>query len=82
MTLGSFILGIVIMAVGFAMVYRTNNFEAWFGDLGDALGFNNANWLSWKLTGIALLLFGFLLAFGLLQLFLQITIGQLVSFGR
>ncbi len=69
------------MAIGFFMVARTNVFEESLGDLGDALGFYNANWLSWKVLGIALLAVGFLIAFGLLQLFLQVTIGQWLSFG-
>ncbi len=69
------------MIIGFMMIYRTNVFEQSFGDIGDALGFYNANWLSWKVIGMVLLIFGFLIAFGLLQLFLQITIGRLLIFG-
>jgi hypothetical protein len=81
MTIGSFLGGVLLMAIGFFMVYRTNVFEDSLGNLGDALGLMNANWLSWKLLGILFLIIGFLVAFSLLQLFLALTIGQFVHFG-
>lgn len=69
------------MALGFVMVWRTNLFLQWFGDLGMMLGFYNAGWLSWKTVGILLMVIGFLLATNLLPLFLQVTLGQLFLLG-
>lgn len=81
MTFGGFILGLIIFAAGFMMVWRTNWFVENWGDIGQLIGINNAMWASWKLFGIFLILLGFLVAFGLLQLFFWATIGGLFSFG-
>ncbi len=81
MSFGTFLLGTIIMAIGFFMVARTNQFQDWFGDLGSALGIQNASWVSWKVLGLAFLFVGFLLAFSLVQLFFALTIGQFFDFG-
>lgn len=81
MSLGLMLLGLVLLAIGFFMVWKTNLFLQWFGDIGEMLGFVNANWLSWKVLGMLLMILGFLLATNLLQLFLQVTLGRLFLFG-
>lgn len=81
MSIGGFFIGIIIMAIGFAAVRYTDWFLRNFGDLGEAFGAFNASWLSWKVAGLLLLLIGFLVAFGLVQLFFNATIGRLFTFG-
>lgn len=81
MSIGSFLLGLVLMAIGFFMVARTNWFVENFGDLGVMFGVPDKNWVSWKMLGIGFLVFGFLIGFGLLQLFLAATVGRLFLFG-
>jgi hypothetical protein len=73
-------LGMIIMAVGFFTVVRTDIFLQSFGDLGEMFGIPNASWMSWKMAGILLMFVGFMIAFGLLQLFFRATIGQLFLF--
>ena len=80
MTFGGFILGFLMMVVGFLLVWKTNWFVENFGDIGVLFG-TNQTWLSWKMVGVILLLFGFLLAFGLIQAFFAVTIGGLFHFG-
>lgn len=81
MTFGGFILGLIIFAAGFTMVWRTNWFVENWGDIGQIVGLNNATWASWKFFGIILIFLGFLVAFGLLQLFFEATIGRFFLFG-
>ena len=68
------------MAVGFMAVWKTNWFLENLGDISMLFG-NGQQWLSWKVVGLILLFGGFLVAFGLLQLFFAATIGQFFSFG-
>ena len=81
MSLGLIFLGLIMMAVGFLMVWRTNLLLQWFGDLGETLGFFGARWLSWKTAGILFMLFGFLLATNLLPIFFQALFGRLFFLG-
>jgi len=81
MSFGIILLGLILMGVGFLMVWKTNKFLEWFGDLGMMLGYIGASWLSWKTLGIFLMLGGFLIATGLIQLFLQVTLGRLFLVG-
>lgn len=73
MTFGYFILGLLVMGIGFTMVWRTNIWDDFFGSFEYAVG---VSWLSWKTVGIVLIFVGFLLAFGLMQAFLYATIGR------
>lgn len=82
MSIGSFIFGLILMIIGFFMVRKTDVFIQNLGDLGEAFGVYNATWASWKFLGVALLVLGFLIAFGLLQMFFYVTIGQLFIFGQ
>lgn len=81
MSIGSFIFGLVMMVVGFNIVWKTQWFLNNFGDLGDMLGLYGKPWLSWKTFGIFFMLLGFLIAFGLLQLFLTEVLGRLFFLG-
>jgi hypothetical protein len=81
MTLGGFVIGVIFMAIGIAAVRYTDWFLRNFGDLGQMFGVINASWMSWKTFGLVFILVGFLIAFGLLQLFLNQTIGRLFLFG-
>jgi len=73
-----FILGVIIMGLGFLMVWRTRWFEDFFGSIQYAFG---VAWLTWKMIGLIFLLVGFLLAFGLFGLFWERTIGGLFHLG-
>lgn len=68
-----------MMVVGYFAVARTNWFLENLGDLSAIFG-EGKSWLSWKLLGILFLIFGFLIAFGLLQLFFAVTLGGLFRF--
>lgn len=81
MSIGGFILGLILMVAGFFMVWRTNIFLTSFGDISELFGATGASWLSWKIVGMILMVIGFLVAFGLLSLFFQLTIGRLFQFG-
>lgn len=76
-----FFIGLILMALGFLMVWKTNYFLQFLGDISVLFGAVGARWLSWKLLGIAFLLIGFLTAFGLFETFFALTIGRLFSFG-
>lgn len=78
MTFGMFILGALVMGIGFTMVWRTNVWTDFFGSLDYAVG---VSWITWKSLGIFLMFVGFLLAFGLIGLFLQRIFGNGFSFG-
>lgn len=67
--------GLILMALGFLMVWRTNLLMQWFGDLSLMVG---VSWLNWKTLGIIFMLFGFLLATNLFSLFLYATVGRVL----
>ena len=81
MTFGGFILGAVIMTIGFFFVYRTSWFVQNFGDIGELFGLTNTTWASWKFIGVFFMVVGFLIAFGLVQLFLRETLGRFFLIG-
>jgi len=76
MTFAAFIIGLIIMLIGFTMVWRTNKWEEYFGSFAYAIG---VAWLSWKAVGIILLVAGFLVTFGLVEAFLSATLGRLIA---
>lgn len=69
------------MAVGFFMVRKTELLLRYFGDLSEVFGLANAQWMSWKVFGVVFIVVGFLVAFGLLQGFFNLTVGGLFNFG-
>ena len=77
-TFDGFIFGAILMALGFLMVARTDWFINMLGDPSDILGFVGLPWMSWKILGLAFIVFGFFIAFGLFGLIIQITLGRLV----
>jgi hypothetical protein len=81
MSFGMFVLGLMVMAIGFGMVYKTDWLLRNVGDLSAIVGSSFGNFLSWKLLGIIFLVGGFLVMTGLLQWFLMDTIGRFFSFG-
>lgn len=81
MSFGLFLVGLILLALGFVMVWKTNLFLQWFGDLGQMLGFINAGWMSWKVAGILFMLLGFLLVTNLLPIFFQALFGRLFFLG-
>jgi hypothetical protein len=70
-----------MMVVGFLIVRKTDVFLRYFGDLSELFGIVNARWMSWKVFGIFFIIFGFLIATGLLQAVLYLTVGRLFFFG-
>lgn len=75
MSIGSFIFGLFLMGIGLLIVMRTDAFLEYFGDVQGVVG-GGDRWSSWKIAGIAIMLFGFLFGFGLLQLVFLKTIGR------
>lgn len=81
MSFGGFIVGLIMMVIGFFAVRKTDWFLQNLGDLSEMLGAMNARWLSWKLFGALFLIVGFMFAFGLFGPFFQATVGQFFEFG-
>jgi len=71
MTWGGFIIGFLLFGLGFLMVWRRRNFREFVGDLGSFFDLPGSSWLSWEVIGTALMLIGFMLAFGIFQLFVE-----------
>lgn len=81
MTFGGFILGVILMAVGFLAVWKTNWFLENLGDVGEMIGVYDKPWLSWKTLGVAFIFIGFMIAFGLFQVFFAAIFGRIFLFG-
>lgn len=81
MTLTGFIIGVLMMVVGFVCVRKTDLLLRYLGDISVLFGAMNASWLSWKIVGVILLLLGFMIAFGLFQAFFYLTLGPIFNFG-
>lgn len=82
MTLVGFLIGLVMMAVGFLTVWKTNYLIQWFGDIGEAFGVVGMPWMSWKMFGVILLFLGFFIAFGLFEAVFTATLGRLFTIGE
>jgi len=82
MSVGLFLLGSLMMVFGVMAVWKTDFFLRNFGDIGSMLGFFGASWASWKVVGSVFILLGFLIAFNLLGLFFEVTLGRLFTFGQ
>lgn len=81
MSFPGFVVGVIMMIIGFFAVRKTDWFLQNLGDLSEMFGAMNARWLSWKLFGVVFLLLGFMIAFGLFEAFFAATIGPLFQFG-
>ena len=64
-TFTGFLIGLVMVIVGFFAVWKTDWFIRNFGDLGEAFGAVGATWMSWKLFGVIFMFLGFFIAFDL-----------------
>lgn len=69
------------MVIGFLIVWKTKVFLETFGDLGSLLNMYDKPWISWKTLGVILIFLGFMIAFGLFQLFFSVVFGRLFFFG-
>lgn len=72
-------LGLIIFAVGFSMVWKTNRWREYAGSLNDILGYPQLNWLDWNGLGVIIMVLGVIVIFGLFQLFIAVTVGQLFA---
>jgi hypothetical protein len=77
-----FFLGTLLMAAGFSMVWKTSWWDNSWGDIGRMFGLTGSSLEHWKLAGIILMFFGFLIAFGIFQAFFYLTIGQFLPNGQ
>ena len=64
-TLGGFIGGSVVMALGFMTVWKTAWLLRYLGDVGNLFGGSVGRWMSWKLIGLIAIALGFFIAFDL-----------------
>lgn len=81
MTFGAFVFGSLMMVTGFFAVWKTNWFLETFGDIGSLFNMYDKPWISWKTIGVFLLFVGFMIAFGLFQIFFRVVFGRLFFFG-
>lgn len=81
MTLLGFVIGLVLMIVGYCCIRYTDALLRYLGDISELFGAVNASWMSWKLVGVAFMIIGFLIAFGLIQAFFHLTVGQFFDLG-
>lgn len=81
MSFGFFILGVLMMVAGISMVWKTAWWDNNWGDIGAAFGLKGSGLEHWKLIGVIMMFLGFLLAFGLFELFFNITVGRLLPTG-
>lgn len=81
MTFFAFIIGLVLMIIGYVCIRYTDAMLRYLGDISELFGAVNASWISWKLVGVALIVVGFLIAFGLIQAFFHVTVGQFFNLG-
>lgn len=77
-TLGSFVLGLLIIAVGFFMIWKTHRWQEYVGSLNDILGYPQWSWLDWDTLGVLTMVIGAVVMFGLFQTFLMLTVSRLL----
>ena len=78
MTIGGFLIGAMLFGIGFLMVWRRRSFRAYVGDLGAFFDMPGSSWLSWEVLGSILMVVGFMVAFGVFQIFVQQLLQSLV----
>lgn len=78
MTIGGFILGILIAGIGFLMLWQGHKFREYVGDL-DEIFQVNASWLDWPVLGAALIFIGIFVAFGLFQAIAGAVLGPVFA---
>ena len=81
MSFGLFFLGSLMMFAGFMMVWKTAWWDNNWGDVGAVFGMHGASLSSWKLIGMIFLFVGFLVGFGIMEAFFNITVGRFLPTG-
>jgi hypothetical protein len=80
MSIGFFLFGISLMAIGFFAIWKTPWFIENLGEISDLLQFQSTKYLNWKTFGLILMIMGFIIAFGLFELFFQVVFGRFINF--
>lgn len=81
MTIGSFIIGLLLIAAGLWLVIKTEGVYAMFGSIpwaDEHLGFEGGSRLAYKLIGVLFCFFGILALTGQFRGFFLSTAGQLL----
>lgn len=61
------------------MVLKTNRWREYVGSLNDILGYPQLSWLDWNVLGVVIMVLGVIVAFGLWQTFLLLTLGRVFA---
>jgi len=77
-TLGSVLIGLVLIAVGFFMAWKGSRLRQWVGDISAIL---DVSWLDWPVLGIIVMLFGGLLVTGIFQSLAALLLGGFLGAG-
>jgi hypothetical protein len=80
-----FFLGLFMIAAGVAVVIKTEAVLSFFGPIGffeKYLGTEGGSRLGWKIIGLILLFFGFLIFFGLIDGFMMWLLSPLLGAGK
>jgi uncharacterized membrane protein YphA (DoxX/SURF4 family) len=80
-TFTGFVVGLLLIGLGFLMVWKTRRWQEYVGSLNIILGYPRSDWLDWNTLGIGLMALGLLLVLGLLQSFFALTVGSLFRLG-
>jgi len=76
-TLGGVVIGLLLLGIGFLMIWKTHSWRDNVGSLNIILGYPRLGWLDWNSLGVFLMVTGLLVGLGLVQDFLTLTIGRL-----
>ena len=69
--------GLLLLGIGFLMIWRTRNWRDSVGSLNIILGYPRLQWLDWNSLGLFLMVVGLLVGLGLVQDFLNLTVNRL-----
>lgn len=78
-TLGGVVIGLLLIGIGFVMVWKTNRWQEYVGSLNLILGYPRLSWLDWDTLGVFLMFVGTLTLFGLVQAAIVAAVAQLFS---
>lgn len=81
MTFGLFLFGLILMVIGFLAVWKTYWFTQNLGEISDLLQFQTTRYVNWKTVGVVMMIIGFIIAFGLLDLFFEVVVSRFFTFG-
>jgi hypothetical protein len=80
-----FFLGLILMVVGFLIVWKSEAILGFFGPIGffeKYLGTEGGSRLGWKLIGILFFFFGFLIMTGMINGFMLWLLSPLLNSGN